>query len=136
TGVPVEKRRADPAAYDLALYRRILADVASEARRWGGRVVVLAIPGVEHVVGARGFCEAECVRDPYAESLLAVRHRGIDVARELGLPVIDLHPVQRALPASRMYRLPGSHFSSDGYRVIGRFAGDRLARLELRPRPH
>lgn len=119
TGKRREIRCCDFESYDYATFKHILASARDDVTAWGGRLVVAIIPDNSHFVTPSGrFCR-DCVQSPYLDSLATARHRGIAIARELGIPIIDLHEPLFAQPRPEsLFQFAGSHFSPAGYRTV------------------
>jgi len=102
---------------DVALYERVLARGAADARRWGAAVVLVTIPSVETAQAAARGGEPS-----------ATYRRVLEAGRRAGYEVIDLLPALAASPGlGSMYAFPGNssfagapHFSVRGAALAGR----------------
>jgi len=98
---------------ELDLLGRVLAEARRAVEAWGGRFVFVFMPDAP-----RYFAVADNshIRE-------RVRNQVLAVARNLGLPVIDVHAAIRALPVDArrgLYVYPGSHFNAKGYALAAR----------------
>jgi hypothetical protein len=80
-GIEGNQKSREMPMTNLTLLRRILKQAKTAVSRWGGQIYFVYLPAWER----------------YAESKIAPRDRDavIELVRELGLPLIDLHPVFR-----------------------------------------
>lgn len=118
----------------LTVTEGILATVRDAARKWGGELVVVYLPGTTRycgqVSGWREYCATEAAQ--HLKARVALRDDVLTMFMRLGLPVADGHAAfVEAGRLADMFYYPGSHYSADGYRVIAEAAlrklGERLA---------
>lgn len=103
-GTIQDPRAATPAELDL--FRTILAKARATVEAWGGRLYFVFLPAWEHYGDPRLY-------SPNRERVLAV-------VQELGLPLIDLHPVFQAHPDPLSlfpFRIEG-HYTEEGHRLV------------------
>lgn len=133
TGAAVESRCCDFESFNYGMFNQVLTQARDEVAAWGGRLVVVIIPDNIHFSTPDGrFCQ-KCVAPPYLDTLTTARHRGIEIARRLGLAVIDLHePFLRQPLHEPLFRFAGSHFSPAGYRLAADVVLRELHRFRLR----
>ncbi len=88
---------------DFALFQRVLATAKRAVSSWGGELYFVGLPSVE-VLFTKGT-----VQD---------RPRVLALAREAGLPVIDLDSTFAALEPETVLFHWASHCNAEGYRII------------------
>jgi hypothetical protein len=102
------------------LYSRVLRRGMQIADAWGGRIAIVYVPDSARYSGAFGYTperRRECDR---------TRASVLDVARKVGIPVIDISQRFPNLPSSRRaeyetYFYPYfAHFKPEGYRIMDR----------------
>jgi hypothetical protein len=92
-------------------FRRILTEADRTVESWGGHLHFVYLPGA-----VRYYSPASAV----INDSLRQRKRILGIARNLGLPIIDLDSVfHEQDDAKAMYHDFRSHFSAEGYRVTG-----------------
>jgi hypothetical protein len=110
--------------FDAPLFRQIL-EVAKEAvETRGGRLVFVYLPGYPARAGDPG---EELVEPPHRRQVLTI-------AREVGLPVIDVWEAFRAQPdpvSLFPFRLPG-HYTPEGYTL----AAETILQYPVEPTRH
>lgn len=99
-----DPRAATPAEIDL--FRAVLTKAQATVQTWGGTLYFVFLPGWERHAGPRWA-------DPNREQVLAV-------VKELGLHLIDLHPVFQMHPDPPSlfpFRLEG-HYTEEGHHLV------------------
>jgi hypothetical protein len=108
------------------LYERVLRRGRQIADAWGGRIAIVYVPDSARYSGAFGYTperRRECDR---------TRASVLDVARKVGIPVIDISQRFPDLPSSpraeyETYFYPYfAHFKPEGYRIMDRTILDEL----------
>ncbi|MES2304334.1 MAG: hypothetical protein V4558_02465 [Gemmatimonadota bacterium] len=129
TGERAEPRCCSYEKYDFATFEQVLREADREVKSWGGRLEFVVIPDNSHFLGADGrFCRP-CTLSPYRDSLNAARHRGVAVARDAGLEVVDLHPALLAeASVVPLFDWAGAHFNAAGYHFIAKEVARQLRR--------
>jgi len=104
---------------DLMLFQRTLAEAQRSVSPWGGKVVVVYLPTWE--------------RYRIPELASQDRDRILTMAKELGMPVLDLHPAVSAHPDPlslfpfRRY----AHYNEEGHKLVGEEVVKQLRQLQL-----
>lgn len=96
---------------DTETLARVLTEAKAAVEGWGGRLSFVALPSWDAAIEG----------DP--EYLRLYRTAGIETARSLGLPTLDLTAVFRAQPnAEGLFATgrPGNHYSAAGYALAAR----------------
>lgn len=102
-----------------ALFRRVLSQAKSTIAGWGGKMYFVYLPDV-HFLRFHG-AKNDAHREPVLE-----------LVRELGIPLIDLHPVYLAQPDPEAFRPHhDAHFNDAGFalaaeKMLEALAGDGL----------
>ena len=97
------------AGYDYDLLKRVLRLARDEVASWGGQMVFLYLPHAKDLIGL----------GRWTSGLDYKRRRVLDIARELDLPVVDMHPliVAEGGPLAVADTM-GGHYNADGYAMV------------------
>jgi hypothetical protein len=93
----------------FGLFRAVLAEAKRTVESWGGRLVFVYLPSSERYFGRALHGR---IRDH-------LREQALGAAAELGLPIVDAHPVFEAeSDPTALFRYSGSHYNEAGYRAV------------------
>ncbi|HEX5109948.1 MAG TPA: hypothetical protein VFV95_15960 [Vicinamibacterales bacterium] len=113
------RRNADLDSMNTAVFRDVLTAARSRVDSWSGRLVFVYLPGWTRYAGISWRSDDK-------------REQVLSLVRELGIPIIDLHPVFQAQddPLDLFpFRLPG-HYTEAGHRLVASEVLSQLAAAE------
>jgi lysophospholipase L1-like esterase len=119
TDAEILRAGADLDSTNTAVFRDVLTAARSRVDSWSGRLVFVYLPGWTRYAGSNSPGDAK-------------REQVLSLVRELGIPLIDLHPAFQAQkdPLDLFpFRLPG-HYTEAGHRLVASEVLSQLAAAE------
>lgn len=111
---PQTRREFDPT--EDPLFKEVLQEAKRTVASWGGQLYFVYLPEYTHYT------------NPGADDSFRNRREVLSVVKDLGLPVIDLHPVFQSHP-DVMSLFPfgmSGHYDEDGYALVAAQIADRF----------
>jgi len=112
---------------DFDAFERVLARARDDAAAWDGRMIFVYLPSWTYFYGNVGLADGYRRRN---------RERVLEIARRLGLPVVDLLPAFRAHDEPKRLSLGRNlHYSPEGYALTAAVIADSVSAMLKREDP-
>jgi acetyltransferase AlgX (SGNH hydrolase-like protein) len=107
-------------AAEVALFRQVLSEARANVESWGGSLYFVYLPDWARYDRSRS--------GPQRRAADAQRERVLVLARDLGLPIIDVVPAFDAQPDAMAlfpFHAPG-HYTEEGHRLVARVLAEHI----------